>query len=46
MEVLKTFHTLHLQGKTTGFSFYRSLEYLTDSTGLYPPPVRDSIYLI
>lgn len=40
MEVLKTFHILNLQGKMTGYSFYQSLKYLTDSTGLYPTPVR------
>lgn len=39
MEVLRHFHTLNLQGKTTAYSYYRSLECLTDSTGLYPPPV-------
>lgn len=40
MEVLRMYHTLNLQGKITGYSFYRSLEYLTDGTGLYNTPVR------
>lgn len=39
MEVLRFFQTLNLQGKTSGHGFYRSLVYLTDSTGLHPPPV-------
>lgn len=39
MEVLRMYHTLNLQGKTTGYSFYRSLEYFTDATGLYNTPV-------
>jgi hypothetical protein len=39
MEVLRHFHFLNLQGKTTGYSFYRALEYQTDSTGLNKPPV-------
>jgi hypothetical protein len=34
MECLRQFHTLNLQGKITCFSYYRSLEYLTDNTGL------------
>ncbi|KAF7965306.1 hypothetical protein HWV62_44514 [Athelia sp. TMB] len=46
MEVLRLFHTLHLQGKTTGFSFYKSLEYLTDNTGLYPPPDRLDVFML
>lgn len=40
MEVLRMYHTLNLQAKTTGYSFYRSLEYLTDATGLHNTPVR------
>lgn len=40
MEVLRLFHHLNLQGKLTAYSFYRSLEYMTDSTGLNRPPVR------
>lgn len=39
MEVLRLFHYMNLQGKLTAFSFYRSLEYMTDSTGLNRPPV-------
>jgi hypothetical protein len=39
-EVLNHFHILNLQGKVTGYSFYRTLEYQTDNTGLEPPPVR------
>jgi hypothetical protein len=38
-EVLNHFHLLNLQGKVTGYSFYRALEYQTDNTGLNPPPV-------
>ena|ERR1700683_1153599 len=40
MEVLRHFQHLNLQGKLTGYSFYRSLEYETDNTGLEKPPVR------
>lgn len=39
MEVLRLFQYMNLQGKITAFSFYRSLEYMTDSTGLNRPPV-------
>lgn len=39
LEVLRQFHVLNLQGKLTGFSFYRSLEFLTDNTGLRKLPV-------
>lgn len=38
-EVLRHFHMLNLQGKTTGYSFYQALEYQSDNTGLNPPPV-------
>jgi hypothetical protein len=38
-EVLHHFHLLNLQGKVTGYSFYRALEYQMDNTGLDPPPV-------
>lgn len=41
MEVLRLFHTLNLQGKLTPFSFYRTLEYMTDSTELHAIPVSD-----
>lgn len=34
MEVLKHFHLLNLQGKVTGYSFFRALEFQTDNTGL------------
>jgi hypothetical protein len=44
-EVLRHFHLLNLQGKVTGYSFYRSLEYQTDNTGLEPPPVRPPLLL-
>ena len=37
--VLHHFHLLNLQGKVTGYSFYRALEFQTDNTGLDPPPV-------
>lgn len=46
MEVLRLFHYMNLQGKLTAFSFYRSLEYMTDSTGLDRPPVRAIILMI
>jgi hypothetical protein len=39
MSVLRHFHQLNLQGKTTGYSFYRTLEHETDNTGLNSPPV-------
>ena len=39
MEVLHHFQILNLQGKLTGFSFYRVLEYQMDNTGLNKPPV-------
>ena len=38
-DVLRHFHLLNLQGKVTGYSFYRALEFQTDNTGLEPPPV-------
>jgi CxC2 like cysteine cluster associated with KDZ transposases len=44
-EVLKHFHILNLQGKVTGYSFYQTLEYQTDNTGLQPPPVCPLIYI-
>ena len=44
MEVLRHFQSLNLQGKLTGFSFYRALEYQTDNTGLNKPPVSQ-LYL-
>lgn len=37
--MLQQFHILNLQGKITGFSYYRGLEYLTDNTGLNKPPL-------
>jgi hypothetical protein len=39
MSVLRHFHLLNLQGKVTGYSFYRALEYQTDNTGLNTPSV-------
>lgn len=39
MECLRQFQYLNLQGKLTAYSYYRSLEYMTDSTGLNLPPV-------
>lgn len=41
MEVLRQFDILNLQGKITAFSYYRGLEYLTDSTRLQGLPVRE-----
>jgi len=40
MEALKQFDMLNVQGKLTAFSYYRSLEYLTDNSGLSEPSVR------
>ena len=37
--VLKHFHHLTLQGKTTAYDFYNSLVHETDNTGLKPPRV-------
>lgn len=47
MSVLCHFHLLNLQGKVTGYSFYRTLEYQTDNTGLNVPSVsfKLSFYL-
>lgn len=42
METLRQFQLLNLQGKLTGFSYYRSLEHMSDNTGLYPLPVSIS----
>ncbi|KAG6823931.1 hypothetical protein H0H92_008575 [Tricholoma furcatifolium] len=36
--VLRQFHTLNLQGKTTAFDFYKSLVLLTDVNNLEIPP--------
>ncbi|KAG1722362.1 hypothetical protein EDB19DRAFT_1590575, partial [Suillus lakei] len=33
-EVLRIFHTLNLQGHTSGYNFYKALEFMTDPTGL------------
>jgi len=45
-EVLRHFHLLNLQGKVTGYSFYQTLVYQTDNTGLNPPPVRSRVPLL
>jgi hypothetical protein len=42
-EVLNHFHLLNLQGKVTGYSFYKALEYQTDNTGHNPPPVHSYV---
>ncbi|KAF7292673.1 CxC2 domain-containing protein [Mycena indigotica] len=34
---LDRYHSLTLQGKITGYDYYKSLEALTDATGLKPP---------
>ncbi|GBE80334.1 hypothetical protein SCP_0300490 [Sparassis crispa] len=34
MRLLCLFHTLNLQGKVTAYNFYKSLELMTDNTGL------------
>jgi hypothetical protein len=41
-EVLRHFQLLNLQGKVTGYSFYQTLAYQTDNTGLNLPPVSSS----
>lgn len=38
-ECLRHFHLLNLQGKVTGYSFYRALEFQTDNTEMKSPPV-------
>ena len=43
LDALRQFHFLNLQGKLTGYSYYRSLEYMSDNTGLNPPPVSARI---
>lgn len=45
ISVLQQFHLLNLQGKLPAYSFYRALEYLTDNTGMHPPPVSTSYIL-
>jgi len=45
MSVLRHFHLLNLQGKVTGYSFYRTLEYQTDNTGLNIPSVSSIFFL-
>ncbi|KAI0055808.1 hypothetical protein BV25DRAFT_1788459, partial [Artomyces pyxidatus] len=44
-DVLKHFHLLSLQGKTTGYDYYRALELLTDNTGLSALPDRLSSFM-
>lgn len=39
IDVLRHFQVLNLQGKLTAFSFYRTLEYLTDNARLESLPV-------
>lgn len=41
-EVLCVFHTLNLQGHTSGYDFYKALEFMTDPTSLIK--VQVSIY--
>lgn len=43
--VLKHFHHLTLQGKTTAYDFYNSLVHETDNTGLEPHPVSSLLLL-
>jgi CxC2 like cysteine cluster associated with KDZ transposases len=38
--VLEQYHTLTLTGKLSGYDFYKSLEHLTDNTGLNVSKVR------
>ncbi|KAI0058288.1 hypothetical protein BV25DRAFT_1810998, partial [Artomyces pyxidatus] len=44
-QVLKQFHLLSLQGKVTGFNYYRALELQTDNTGLLHLPDRLSSFM-
>ncbi|KAJ6460709.1 hypothetical protein C8R47DRAFT_1226212 [Mycena vitilis] len=37
---LRQFHTLNTTGKVSGYDYYRTLEQLTDNTGLEPMPDR------
>lgn len=41
IEVLRLFHMLNLQGKLPAFAFYKSLELVTDNTGLLEVPVSN-----
>lgn len=41
IEVLRLFHLLNLQGKLPAYAFYKSLELVTDNTGLLAVPVSD-----
>lgn len=42
---LRLFHRLSLQAKLTGYDFMKTMEILTDNTGLRPPPVGSSFSL-
>ncbi|KIM71111.1 hypothetical protein PILCRDRAFT_17369 [Piloderma croceum F 1598] len=44
--VLKQFHHLTLQGKTTAYDFYNSLVHATDNTGLKLPPKRYNKFMM
>ncbi|KIM72767.1 hypothetical protein PILCRDRAFT_15828 [Piloderma croceum F 1598] len=44
--VLKQFHHLTLQGKTTAYDFHNSLVHATDNTGLKPPPRRYNKFMM
>jgi hypothetical protein len=43
--LLNQFHLLSLQGKTSAFDFYRSLEYISENYGLEKLPVSDTFAL-
>jgi hypothetical protein len=43
--LLNQFHILSLQGKTSAFDFYRSLEYITENHGLKKLPVSSINWL-
>ncbi|KAI0057942.1 hypothetical protein BV25DRAFT_1811627 [Artomyces pyxidatus] len=45
VQALKQFHLLSLQGKVTGFDYYRGLELQTDNTGLEYLPDRLSSFM-
>jgi hypothetical protein len=44
-QVLREFQTLNLQGKVPIYDYYRTLELLTDNTGLESLPVRTRLFI-
>ncbi|KAI0056878.1 hypothetical protein BV25DRAFT_1920621 [Artomyces pyxidatus] len=45
-QCMDTFHLLSLQGKVTGYDFYKSLELLTDASGLSKVPDRAASFMM